>query len=167
MADAPNTAPAFIQTVGFIGVPIELTNQVCTRENPGTTPLTIYSSDSDYNQGNGALVEMIDIQITGNTAATVLMLFDRFTTETIPKWRKLAEVAIAAATPSNTSAVTSYKIPLKDILFPVPHAGAGTAQPPQQFQGLRLNSSGVELGVALTVAAGTAPVIVRLCGGFY
>lgn len=166
MADSPNTSPPFIQTVGTIALPIQLTNQVCTRDNPGTTPVTIYDSGADYNQENGALIEMIDIQLTGVTVDTVVMLFDQYDSETTPVWRKVGEVAVPAVSPSLTTAVPSYKIPLKDILSPVPHAGAGVSQPPQQFQGLRVNSSNIKLGVALTVA-NTTPIIVRLYGGFY
>lgn len=165
--DAPNTSPAFIQTMGILGVPVELTNQVCTPDNPGTTPLTAYDTTGSYAQGNGALVEMVDVQLTGTTAATTLMMFVRLLDETSPKWRKIAQVAIASVTYSATVALPSYKIPLKDILFPVPAGGAGTTL--QQFQGLRINSPtrGVQYGFALTVNAGSAPVIVTMYGGEY
>lgn len=165
--DAPNTSPAFIQTMGILGSPVELTNQVCTPDNPGTTPLTAYDSSGTYAQGNGALIEMVDVQLTGTTAATTLLMFYRLLDETTPKWRKLGQVAIASATYSATVALPSYKITLKDILFPVPAAGAGTTL--QQFQGLRVNSPtrGIQYGFALTVAAGTAPIIVTLYGGEY
>lgn len=167
MADAPNTAPAFIQTSGMLGVPVELTNQVCTPDNPGTTPVLAYDPTADYAQGNGALVEMVDIQLTGNTAATTVLMFYRWLNETNPKWRKAAQRAIPTAAYSATAELASYKIPLKDILFPVPGAGAGTVL--QQFQGLRINSPdrGVQWGFALTVAAGTAPIIVTMYGGEY
>lgn len=167
MPDAPNTSPAFVQTMGIIGVPVELTNQVCTPDNPGTTPLLAYSSSGSYAQGNGALIESVDVQLTGTTAATTLLMFHRMLDETSPKWRKMGQVAIASTNYSSTVALPSYKIPLKDILFPVPAGGAGTDL--QQFQGLRVNSSlrGIELGFALTVTAGTAPVIVTMYGGEY
>lgn len=167
MADAPNTSPAFIQTMGMIGVPVELTNQVCTPDNPGTTPVIAYDPTADYVQGNGALIEMVDIQLTGNTTATTVLMFYRWTNETTPKWRKAAQRAIAAATYSAAAELVSYKMPLKDILFPVPGAGAGVTL--QQFQGLRLNSPtrGVQWGFALTVASGTAPIIVTMYGGEY
>lgn len=162
MPDAPNTAPAFMQTTGLLGVPVELTNQVCTRDTPGSTPVVGYDSSAEYAQGNGALVEMIDIQVTGNAIATVVMMFDRYTGEVSPKWRKVAEIAVAAAAISNTSVLPSYKIPLKDILFPVP---GGSSLP--QFQGYRINSKGMQLGFALTVAVGTSPLIIRMYGGEY
>jgi hypothetical protein len=167
MPDAPNTSPAFLQTSGMVGVPVELTNQVCTPDNPGTTPIIAYDSTATYAQGNGALVEMIDIQLTGTTAATTVLLFHRLTLETSPKWRKAAQRAIASVTYSSTVELPSYKIPLKDILFPVPGGGAGTTL--QQFQGLRLNSPdrAIQWGFALTVAAGAAPIIVAMYGGEY
>lgn len=167
MPDAPNTSPAFIQTSGMLGVPIELTNQICTPDNPGTTPLIAYDPTADYAQSNGALVEMVDIQLTGTTAATTVLMFCRLTLETSPKWRKSAQRAIASVTYSSTVELPSYKIPLKDILFPVPAGGAGTGL--QQFQGLRINSPtrAIQWGFALTVAAGAAPIIVTMYGGEY
>lgn len=167
MADAPNTSPAFIQTVGIIGIPVELTNQVCTPDNPGTTPIPAYDTNGSYTQGNGALVEMIDIQLTGTTAATTVLMFVRLLDETSPKWRKIGQKAIASVTYAATTELPSYKMPLKDILFPVPAGGAGTTL--QQFQGLRLNSPtrGVQYGFALTVAAGSAPIIITMYGGEY
>ncbi|MBO3463134.1 hypothetical protein G7B40_001470 [Aetokthonos hydrillicola Thurmond2011] len=167
MADAPNTSPAFIQTMGIIGVPVDLTNQVCTADNPGTTPIIAYDPTADYAQGNGALIEHIDIQLTGNTAATTVLLFYKFISDTTPKWRKAAQRAIASATVSTTAELPSYSMPLKNILFPVPQAGAGTGL--QQFQGLRINSPdrSIQWGFALTVAAGTSPIIVTMYGGEY
>ena len=167
MADAPNTSPGFIQTVGIIGVPIELTNQTCTPDNPGATPLVAYDPTADYAQGNGALVEMVDIQLTGSTAGTTVLMFYRLTLETSPKWRKAAQKAIATVAYSNIVELPSYKMSLKDILFPVPAGGAGTGL--QQFQGLRINSPSraIQWGFALTVAAGTAPIIVTMYGGEY
>lgn len=167
MADAPNTSPAFMQTMGILGFPVELTNQVCTPDNPGTTPVIAYDTGQSYAQGNGALAEMVDIQLTGTTAATTVMMFVRMLDETSPKWRKVAQRAIASVTYSNTVELPSYKIPLKDILFPVPAGGAGTGL--QQFQGLRINSTlrGVQYGFALTVSAGSAPIIVTMYGGEY
>jgi hypothetical protein len=167
MPDAPNSSPAFIQTMGMIGVPIELTNQVCNPDNPGTTPLTAYDPTANYAQGNGALVEMVDIQLTGTTVNTTVLMFYKLLEEISPKWRKAAQRAIASVSYSSTVELPSYKIPLKDILFPVPAAGAGTTL--QQFQGLRINSPdrSVQWGFALTVAAGTAPIIVTMYGGEY
>ncbi|RUR76997.1 hypothetical protein PCC6912_39560 [Chlorogloeopsis fritschii PCC 6912] len=156
-----------MQTMGILGSPVELTNQVCTPDNPGTTPVIAYDTTGSYSQGNGALVEMVDIQLTGTTANTTLLMFYKLLDETTPKWRKAAQRAIASVTYSSTVELPSYKIPLKDILFPVPAAGAGTSL--QQFQGLRINSSlrGIQWGFALTVTAGTAPIIVTLYGGEY
>lgn len=165
--DAPNTSPSFMQTMGILGFPVELTNQVCSPDNPGTTPVTAYDAGSDYAMGNGALVEMIDIQLTGTTAATTVIMFVRLADEVTPKWRKVAQCAIAAVSYSQTVALPSYKMPLKDILFPVPAAGAGTSL--QQFQGLRINSPSrsLEYGFALSVATAPAPIIVTMYGGEY
>lgn len=167
MPDAPNTSPSFIQTMGIVGVPVELTNQVCSPDNPGTTPVIAYDPTATYAEGNGALVEMIDIQLTGTTAATTVLMFYRIAEETTPKWRKSSQRAINAATYSAAAELPSYKMLLKDILSPVPHAGAGTTL--QQFQGLRLNSPnrGIQWGFALTMAAGTSPIIVTMYGGEY
>jgi hypothetical protein len=167
MSDAPNTSPAFIQTMGLIGVPVELTNQVCPPDNPGTTPVIAYDTTGSYSQGNGALVEMVDLQLTGTTANTTVLMFYRLLDETNPKWRKAAQRAIASVTYSATVELPSYKILLKDILFPVPAAGAGTTL--QQFQGLRINSPirGIQWGFALTADAGSAPIIVTMYGGEY
>lgn len=158
MADSPNTSPAFIQTVGVLGLPIELTNQVCTRNNPGSTPVVIYDSSEEYAQGNGALVEALDIQVTGITPDTVVMLFDKFLSETIPKWRKVAEVFIPSTSATSTAVLTEYEFPLKKILSPT--------KGNDNNQGLRLNSSNIQYGVALTVAT-TDPVIIRMYGGEY
>lgn len=161
MSDAPNTSPAFMQTMGIIGNPIDLTNQVCTPSTPGTTPAIAYSPISDYAQGNGALVEMIDIKLTGTTVATSVLMFYENLDETVPKWRFSAMRAIAAATYDPLSELPSYKMPLKDILFPVPQVGTVA-----NFQGLRLNSSlrSIQWGFALTVAV-TSPIIITMYGG--
>lgn len=163
MSDAPNTSPAFMQSMGILGLPVDLTTQICTPSTPGSAPVAAYSSIADYALGNGALVEMIDIQLTGSIPATTILMFYRFTGETSPRWRKAASRAVAAATYDSTSELPSYKIPLKDILFPVPQVGTTPG-----FSGLRLNSSSrsLEWGFALTVAV-TNPIIVTMYGGEY
>lgn len=167
MVAAPNTSPAFIQTVGILGYPAELTSQVCTRDAPGSIPLTIYDPTADYAQGNGALVEVIRAEATGVTAASCLLLFYRLMEDSSPKWRKAAEIALpAVGTVPTNAAIAGYpvELPLPKILFPVPSAGTTT-----QFTGLRLNppERPIQWGVALTVAVGTAPIIVTMYGGEY
>lgn len=160
MADAPNTNPAFMQSMGIIGVPVNLLGQVCSPDTPGSTPVTAYDPTATYAQGNGALIEMVDIQLTGTTPATMVLMFYRLLTETSPIWRKATMRAIAAATYANTTELPSYKMPLKDILFPVGQS---------QFSGLRINSPGREIqwGFALTVAVSPSPIIVTMYGGEY
>ena len=167
MPDAPNTSPAFIQTVGILGVPVDLTNQVCNPDNPGTTPLVAYDPLATYSEGNGVLVEMVDIQLTGTCVATTVVMYYRLTLETSPRWRKAAQRAIAPISYSTTVELPSYKMPLKDILSPVPGGGAFVGVP--QFTGLRLNSPtrNIQWGFALTVVSGTAPIIVTMYGGEY
>ncbi len=167
MPDAPNTSPAFIQSTGIIGIPVELTNQVCQADTPGNVPVVAYDPNGDYPQGNGALVETVDIQLTGNTASTTVCMYYRLLTELTPHWRKASQRAIAQASVSPTAELPSYQMPLKNILFPAPQLGIGSTL--QQFQGLRINSPGrsVQWGFALTVAAGTSPIIVTMYGGEY
>ena len=160
MSDAPNTSPAFIQTNGVLGFPIELTNQVCTRNNPGSTPVIIYDATEDYAQGNGGLVETIDIKLTGTSPDLVVLLFDKFVAETIPKWRLVDELFIPATTATSTAGIVKYEFKLKKILSPSKTSGT------ENNQGLRLNSKNIQYGVALTVAA-TDPIIIRMYGGEY
>jgi hypothetical protein len=162
MSDAPNTSPAFMQTMGILGV-VDLTTQVCTPSTPGTTPAIAYSTSDTYSQGNGALVEMVDLQLTGTIVATAVMMFYQLLDETSPKWRKAAMRAVAAANYDAAVELPSYKMPLKDILFPVPQNSALS-----NFQGLRINSTlrPIQWGFALTVAI-ASPVIVTLYGGEY
>ncbi|NJL10944.1 MAG: hypothetical protein HC908_14315 [Calothrix sp. SM1_7_51] len=163
----PNTSPAFIRNVGIIGQPIALTSQVCTRENPGNTPSVIYDPSAAYATGNGALVETIRAEATGVTAASCLLLFHRILDEAQPVWRKALEVTLpAVATIPTDSAIPGYpvELPLPKILFPV--AGAGNDA---SMRGLRLNPSErpIQWGAALTVAVGTAPIIISMYGGEY
>lgn len=158
MSDAPNTSPAFIQTVGVLGFPIELTNQVCARNNPGSTPVVLYDSAEEYTQGNGALAESIDIRLTGTNPDLVVLLFDKFINETVPKWRLVDELFIPATSATTTAEIPKYEFRLKKLLSP----GKGS----ENNQGLRLNSSNIQYGVALTVAS-TDSVIVRMYGGEY
>lgn len=165
MTAAPNTSPSFIQTVGIVGQPVQLTNQVCTRDAPGTAPIVIYDPTANYALGNGAFVEEIRIEATGVSVASCLMLFHRVLTEAIPVWRKSSEVALpAVASVSNDSAIAGYPVfmPLPKILGPVPQTGNTS-----QFTGLRINypDSSIQWGVALTVAVGGSPINVVMYGG--
>jgi hypothetical protein len=153
----PNTAPAFIRNVGIVGQPVALTNQVCSRDNPGSTPVIIYDP----------LVESLRSEATGVTAASCLLLFHRVMDEAQPVWRKAGEVQLpSVATAPTEGSILSYPVEmlLPRILFPV----AGTANE-SYLRGLRLNAIDrpVQWGVALTVAVGSAPIIVTMYGGEY
>lgn len=163
----PNTAPAFIRNVGIVGQPVGLTNQVCPRDNPGSIPVIIYDPSATYAMGNGALVESLRAEATGVTAASCLVLFHRVMDEAQPVWRKAAEVQLPSVTSAPTDgSILSYpvEIPLPRILFPTASTGNDS-----YLRGLRINALDrpVQWGVALTVAVGTAPVIVTMYGGEY
>lgn len=153
----PNTSPIFIESCGILGSPIELTNQICNPDNPGNIPVKAYSNTGSYAGGNGALIENIAIELTGTVPATVICAYIRMLSETIPKWRKFSSLAIPGHTFSLTSALPSYSMPLKSLLFPS-----------NSSQGLRINPEEIpiEIGFALTVAS-SSPIIIWLFGGEY
>ncbi len=164
----PNTAPAFIRNVGIIGQPVALTNQVCTRDNPGTTPVVIYDSSASYASGNGAFVECFQCNATGVSVAVALLVFHRLPEETSPQWRLAFESSIPEVVAVGDSAFPNFPvyIPLPLILFPVPHAGDAEIG---AFRGLRINGGdrAIQWGVALSRAVGNFPLIVTMYGGEY
>lgn len=171
MSDAPNTSPAFIQTVGILGQPVQLSNQVASRGAPGSNPVDIYDpTQSSYAQGNGALVESIEVMATGTMVQTVLLLFYQVTTETTPVWRFAREVFLPAVTttPNNnvltTSPANAYPVEME---LPKIHSPA-VADADNTYRGLRLNSlnRAIKWGVALGTAI-ASPVTVTMYGGEY
>lgn len=170
MTDSPNTAPAYMQTMGIIGQPVDISNQVCDRLAPGENPVIIYDPTQNYAQNNGALAEQIEVMARGVMVQTVLLFFHKLPTETTPTWRLAGEVFLPAVTaaPNNNILTTSpagtypLSVPLKKILSPV----SSDANNPHR--GLRLNS--LERPFQWGVGVGTAiasPVTVTMYGGEY
>ncbi len=166
MAENPNVSPGFIRSVGFIGVPVELTNQVCTKAAPGNVPIVLYDSQADYVNGNGALVENLIISPTGTVAKSILYAFVRFNDELAPKWRYFIAIDLPAlASDSTTTKPAGYpfRASLIESLYQVPPR-VGTIQYPE---GWRLNGSSrnYQVGLALSIAIGSDPIIVWAKGG--
>lgn len=160
---SPNTQPVFIRRVGILNS-VRLTNQVCNRDGTGGTPVTLY--DPAINgDGNGALVEAIQIMPIGVNAASVLYLFFQLATVTPTRWDLWNEINIPAVTAApNTSIQTSgstypLTVQLPPLLSPAPNSASAN-------RGLRMNGSGVIWGVALGTAI-AAGINVTLFGGEY
>lgn len=156
----PNTQPTFIKRVGILNS-VRLTNQTCARDGTGGTPVTVY--DPTINgDGNGALVEAIQIQPVGVNVASVLFLFFQLSTVTPARWDFWQEIALPAVTAAPTAAALTsggtypLQVTLPPLLSPAPSTVIRT--------GLRLNGSGVIWGIALGTAIASG-VNVTLFGG--
>lgn len=167
MAELPNGTPSFIRSPGILGVPIKLTNQVCSRDNPGNIPLIIYDNSAEYASGNGAIAENVTVCATGTVTKSVLFLFIKFTETIAPEWLLWHEIDLPAlATADATTKGAGYPLrgELKRIYSPIPQAGSIPFA-----DGLRINgeSRQIQIGVALGTAIGSLPIIVYLEGGEY
>lgn len=157
---SPNTQPVFIKRVGVINS-VRLTNQICLRDGTGGTPLTIYDP-LIHGDGNGALIEAIQVEPVGVNVASVLFLFFQLATVTPSRWDFWQELALPAVTAAPlAAAITSggtypLQVLLPPLLAPTPASVIRN--------GLRLNGSGVIWGVALGTAI-AAGVNVTLFGG--
>jgi hypothetical protein len=157
---SPNTQPTFMKRVGIINS-VRLSNQTCSRDGTGGTPITIYDP-TIHGDGNGALIEAIQIQPVGVNVASVLFLFFQLATVTPTRWDFWQEIAMPAVTAAPTAAIMTsggtypLQVTLPPILSPTPASTSRT--------GLRLNGSGVIWGVALGTAI-AAGVNVTMFGG--
>jgi hypothetical protein len=170
LTENPNSTPIFIRQGGLVGRPVSLTNQVCTRDAPGNVPLVLYdnSDTAGYASGNGALVEDLIIAPTGTVIKSTLLIFWKINNQTSAPWLYWDEVDLPAqATISASAKSTTYPFRAtltRTLLSPTPRVGTI-----QYASGFRINGDSVpiQIGVALGIAAGTAPVIVWLDGGEY
>ncbi len=166
MAENPNVSPGFIRSIGFLGQIAKLTNQVCTRDAPGNVPLVIYDSQGTYVSGNGALIENFIISPTGTVTKSTLFLFVKFNDAVAPEWLYFDEIDLPAlASDSTTTKPAGYpfRASLIESLYQVPPR-VGTIQYPE---GWRLNGSSrnYQVGLALSIAIGSDPIIVWAKGG--
>lgn len=164
MVEVPNRLPTFIKQGGTLGNPAQLTNQVCTRNAPGNTPVTLYDNTADYASGNGAIVENIIVAATGTVTKSTLLFFMRLDdSATWNFWGEADLPAIASASASAKDSNYPLRIDLgRRIYSPVAQVGND-----QGLQGFRINGNSrtVQLGVALGTAVGSSPIIVWLSGG--
>jgi hypothetical protein len=160
---APSTQPAFIKRVGIINS-VRLTNQVVARDGTGGVPVVIYDP-TIHGDGNGALVESIQVMPVGVNAASVLFLFFSLATITPVRWDFWQELTLPAVTAAPAAAaLTSGASPPYPLLVQLPPLLSPASPTTTPNRGLRLNGSGVIWAVALgsAVAAG---VNVTLFGG--
>jgi len=167
MTITPNRLPNFIISGGFIGVPVSLTSQVCTRDSPGNVPIMLYDSTSSvYPLGNGAVAENLIISPTGAVAKSTLLLFMKI--DGSATWLYHDEVDLPAlSTQSATTKPSGYPLraQLSEVIYsPTPNIGTD-----QGVRATRINdpSRSLQLGVALGTAIGSLPLIVYLKGGDY
>jgi hypothetical protein len=136
---------------------------VCTRDSPGSIPVTIYDSTASYANGNGATVENVIVNAVGTVAKSTLFFFIKLDGATT--WQLWSEVDLPAlASQSATAKPTGY--PLRSDLsrrIYSPVANVGTDQGINAF---RINGNRqIQIGVALGTAVGSLPIIVTLEGG--
>lgn len=170
MTENPNPQPSFIRSGGIVGTPVKLTNQVCSRDSPGNIPIVIYDNQGDYTTGNGAIVENIVVVPTGTVTQSNLLIFYKLITGTVtPEWLLYEEFNLPAlGSVSNTAKSNDYPkkfYPVRDLYRSVPQVS--NAENYQYPKGIRLNgnSRNYQIGVALTSAIGSLPIIIYLEGG--
>lgn len=164
MVEIPNRLPTFIKQGGILGIPALLTNQTCTRDNPGIIPVTLYDNTADYASGNGAIVENVIIGATGTVTKSTLFFFVRLDDNTT--WRYFAEVDLPAIGSASASAKDS-NYPLRADLGRRIYSPVAQVGNDQGLIGFRINGNSrtVQLGCALGTAIGSLPIIVWLNGG--
>lgn len=164
MTEVPNRLPTFIKQTGIIGVPASLTNQVCTRDSPGSTPVILYDNTGDYASGNGAIAENILVCPTGTVAKSTLFFFIKIDADT--EWKYWAEADLPALASISASAKDGnypLRVDLGRRLYsPVAQVGSD-----QGLVGIRINgdSRSYQLGVALGTAIGSQPMYIWMEGG--
>lgn len=164
MVEVPNRLPTFIKQGGILGNPASLTNQVCTRDNPGVIPVTLYDNTADYASGNGAIVENVIIAPTGTVTKSALFFFIRLDDDST--WRYWGEVDLPAiASASATAKDTNY--PLRADLGRRLYSPVAQVGDDQGLIGFRINGNSrtVQIGCALGAAIGSLPLLVWLQGG--
>lgn len=152
MANSPNNDPIYIsRPFHWLA---ELTNQVLSRAGgsiTSTTPALLGTAGD-----NGGVITSIGINVTGNTAANVAVLF---TPNSDGNAVIRGEVALPAVVGiSNTAIATGY--PVKFALYDSEPFEAGTAN----FLKLAPSES---IYVALLIAEATSKFVVHATGGLY
>lgn len=167
MAENPNPTPGFIRQGGVLGYPVSLTNQVCTRDSPGTVPLVLYDNDSTsgYASGNGAIVENLIIAPTGTVSKSTLLLFWKFPDQsnTWIYWDEVDLPALASVSANTKGTGYPLKATLSRVIF-APPARVGSNPYPSAFR-INGDSRSLQIGVALGTAIGSSPMYVWLDGG--
>lgn len=164
MVEVPNRLPTFIKQGGIVGVPVSLTNQTCTRDNPGVVPQVIYDNAGDYASGNGSIIENVVVCPTGTVTKSTLFFFIKLDDSTT--WRYWGEVDLPAINSASASTKDS-NYPLRADLGRRLYSPVAQVGDDQGLVGFRLNgnSRSVQLGCALGTAIGSLPIIVWLQGG--